>query len=230
MRWTSYEVSGDMYYGDICFGDRCTTVDLFVGNTIDSDALMFDVDGAYGIIGMGPYSPLWSQFLEPETTQVNYSIKIGAYVLLEDEPFASSDQITDYYKTEIEFAQPVPDYYDDYSYVWVQGDMADQKFQYTSLGFGKITYGENPQAVNYYGDAESEYFENIGPDNSGSDSDDDIETYFMLNTNVQGAVFDEDTWEDFEELFMDACSMLSLTCSCTDDAGGYCLIDETCES
>jgi hypothetical protein len=57
---------------------------------------------------------------------------------------ASSAQITDYYKTEIEFAQPVPDYYDDYSYVWVQGDMADQKFQYSSLGFGKISYGENP--------------------------------------------------------------------------------------
>jgi len=124
-RFTSYTVSGELYFGDICFENRCTTVDLYVGNTIDSDALMFDVDGAYGIIGMGPYSPLWSEFLGPDDTSVNYSVKIGAYVLLEDEPMASSAEITDYYKTVIEFAEPLPDYYDNYEYVWLQADMVD---------------------------------------------------------------------------------------------------------
>jgi len=52
----------------------------------------------------------------------------------------------------------------------------------------------------------------------------------MLNSNVPGALFDDDTWEDFADLFSEACDMLSLTCSCTKDAGGYCLIEETCES
>lgn len=228
MRFTGYEVSGDLYYGNVCFEDDCTTVDLFVGREINSDALMYDIKGAYGILGLGPYSPLWAQLLEPESTSINYSVKIGAYILLEDQPFATSATTTDYWSTEISFAEPLPEYFTDYPYIWLESNMTDQKYQYQAFEFGKITYGSNPQAVNHYEDAESESFEDIGPQYSDSDSDDD--SFFMMDPNIQGLLLDEDTWEDFTEYLVDACNMLDLSCSCSDDAGGYCMIFDNCEN
>ena len=106
--------------------------------------------------------------------------------------------------------------------------MTDQKYKYQAFEFGKITYGSNQQAVNHYEDAESESFEDIGPQYSDSDSDDD--SFFMMDHNIQGLLIDEDTWEDFTEYLVDACNMLDLSCSCSDDAGGYCMIFDNCEN
>lgn len=64
-RFNGYEVSGKVYEELLCFQDRCEFVDIYSGEQISQDLFMYDVDGAYGILGFGPTSTLWSSFMVP---------------------------------------------------------------------------------------------------------------------------------------------------------------------
>jgi hypothetical protein len=77
VRFNGYEVSGYIYEEEICFQERCDIIPIYGGEQITQDLFMFDVDGAYGILGFGPTSPLWSSLMTPGTSKVSYSVLIG---------------------------------------------------------------------------------------------------------------------------------------------------------
>lgn len=77
-RFGGYIVSGTQYTSELCFGTyNCKFVNLYAVNQVSADNWLFDTDGAYGILGMGPHSYIWEGFVDPETKLAVYSIELG---------------------------------------------------------------------------------------------------------------------------------------------------------
>lgn len=57
-------------------GTECKYIDIIVGYNIYKDSLLYGQSGSNGIIGYGPNSPLWHQFVDTETSSVTYSIAL----------------------------------------------------------------------------------------------------------------------------------------------------------
>jgi len=50
---------------------------IYSADYVYADLLMYDLDAAYGILGMGPLSPIWNSYVDPETNQAQYSIALA---------------------------------------------------------------------------------------------------------------------------------------------------------
>ena len=59
-------------------GTECRYIDIFVGYNILNDQLLYGQSGSNGILGYGPNSPLWHQFVDTETSSVTYSIALAS--------------------------------------------------------------------------------------------------------------------------------------------------------
>jgi hypothetical protein len=66
-------------------GGACKIVQLYSGESISADNWMFNSDGAYGIIGLGPNSPLWNGLADVSTLKVTYSIELARVSSLTNE-------------------------------------------------------------------------------------------------------------------------------------------------
>lgn len=73
-RFGGYTVSGKQYLGEICLGTNCQYMNVYSGDSVTENDWMWNTDGAYGIIGMGVDSELWSSFISPNTLSAIYSI------------------------------------------------------------------------------------------------------------------------------------------------------------
>jgi len=136
-----------------------------------------DQNGAYGVLGFGPESPLWEQYLDPKTNSTSYFISqedAAPTVGLGASPIAfnltlcpsdkcSSDSIIDP-TTTMNFTE---------SNNW-------SSFTWSTFGFGK-TYYDN-------GAADSDYFENFS---------DITNKTIQFNINTNGAQLPTDIWNQF---------------------------------
>jgi hypothetical protein len=50
---------------------------VHAADVVTADYLMYDMDGAYGILGLGPLSPIWYTLADPETNTAVYSIALA---------------------------------------------------------------------------------------------------------------------------------------------------------
>lgn len=72
-----YTVSGTVYTSQLCFiTNECKWVYVYGGSQISADNWLLNQDATYGIIGMGPNSPLWSGYIGQDSIAV-YSIAIA---------------------------------------------------------------------------------------------------------------------------------------------------------
>ncbi len=62
-------------------GGACRFVQLYSGESVSADNWMFNSDGAYGIIGLGPNSALWNGLADATTLTVTYSIELTRVTL-----------------------------------------------------------------------------------------------------------------------------------------------------
>jgi hypothetical protein len=77
-RFGGYIVSGTQYTSELCFGTyNCKFVNVYAANQVSADNWLYDYDGAYGILGMGPHSYIWEGFVDPDTRKAYYSIELG---------------------------------------------------------------------------------------------------------------------------------------------------------
>lgn len=67
MNFNGYMTSGDIWETEVCLGNSCKFMAIYAANNVTTDYLMYDLDAAYGILGMGPLSPIWSSYVDPET-------------------------------------------------------------------------------------------------------------------------------------------------------------------
>ena len=70
-------MSGSAYTSKLCFGEfNCKFVKLYGVTQIHEDNWLYDINGAYGILGAGPRSHIWEGFVNPETKKAVYSIEL----------------------------------------------------------------------------------------------------------------------------------------------------------
>lgn len=63
MNFGGYVTSGQVYYDTICVNDFCKYMKLYAADQILEDNWNWDIDGANGILGYGPNSPFWKQYI-----------------------------------------------------------------------------------------------------------------------------------------------------------------------
>jgi len=78
-----YIVSGKMFTSELCFGDvNCKFVTVYGVDSVSADNWLYDINGAYGIIGVGPRSHIWEGFVDNETKKASYSIELARVHIL----------------------------------------------------------------------------------------------------------------------------------------------------
>lgn len=70
-------MNGEKYLDEICFGSNCKIVTVYDGTLVTQDNWLNNTASAYGILGFGPSSPLWSAFIDPSTDSSTYSIALA---------------------------------------------------------------------------------------------------------------------------------------------------------
>jgi hypothetical protein len=77
-KFGGYVVSGTKYTSQFCLeSGRCKDIIAYSGESVSSDSWLYDLDGTYGVIGLGPMSRLWTGFTDPYSLTSNYSISLG---------------------------------------------------------------------------------------------------------------------------------------------------------
>lgn len=80
MSFGGYKTSGQVYYETICTSatdaSDCKYMRIYAADSIEEDNWNMNVTGAYGILGYGPNSPFWAQYIDPDTDQALYSIML----------------------------------------------------------------------------------------------------------------------------------------------------------
>lgn len=78
--WYNYDgyiSQGQIYDTQVCVGKACKIMSVHAADSVKDDLLMYGQQGAYGIIGFGPFSPIWYTLADPETNQAVYSIALA---------------------------------------------------------------------------------------------------------------------------------------------------------
>jgi hypothetical protein len=77
-RFGGFVVSGTTYSTKLCFGTyNCKFIKVYSVAQVDADNWLFDTNGAYGLIGMGPRSYIWEGFVNPDTKLAHYAIELA---------------------------------------------------------------------------------------------------------------------------------------------------------
>ena len=71
--WNGYTGNTDMYYGEVSIEGYRKGMDFYEANEITQDLYLWDTEARSGIIGLGPNSPFWNQFVD-EQSNAMYTI------------------------------------------------------------------------------------------------------------------------------------------------------------
>jgi hypothetical protein len=71
-----FTVNGAVYPNMLCDEVQifCKIVDLFVADQITQDSWLYGRNASNGVIGMGPTSPYWMKFIDPDTNIASYAV------------------------------------------------------------------------------------------------------------------------------------------------------------
>lgn len=76
-----YLTSGELHYNTVCLNAACRTMEVYDALFISEDNWLNSQGGnellSFGIIGMGPNSPLWNQYVNPTTGSAQYSLSLN---------------------------------------------------------------------------------------------------------------------------------------------------------
>jgi len=74
-------VSGNVSLSTICNDDNCKIIDIYSATTISEDNWLQNVGTnqylSNGVLGYGPNSPFWNQFIDPATGSSQFSIQLA---------------------------------------------------------------------------------------------------------------------------------------------------------
>jgi len=76
MEFGGYMCSGSIYLDEICVSSSCKIMKIYVANLVSQNAWLYDQDGAYGILGYGPNSAFWNQYINTQGV-ATYSIELA---------------------------------------------------------------------------------------------------------------------------------------------------------
>jgi hypothetical protein len=106
-QFSGYVVSGTKYETELCFEQyNCKIITVYSGESVANDNWHYNEDGAFGVLGMGPYSHIWEGFVDPTTFTAVYSLEIERTAVLSGELGISNE-----WPTNITFGSANDDYY-----------------------------------------------------------------------------------------------------------------------
>lgn len=80
MEFGGYLCSGNIYLDEITVGTTSRNMKIYAANEISQNAWMYNQDGAYGILGYGPDSTFWNEYINT-AGQATYSVSLASYSL-----------------------------------------------------------------------------------------------------------------------------------------------------
>jgi hypothetical protein len=141
-----YVVSGTKYAVEICFSTyNCKFIEVYSGETVSQDNWLYNTDGTYGIIGMGPGSYIWSGFIDPSTLLATYSISLARSTSVSGALGAS------FATSNITFGSAAADEYADSDYLIITG-LSNYSYALNNLSIGIVYPAADADS------AETEYF------------------------------------------------------------------------
>lgn len=131
----------------ICYDTTfCKVIDVFAGNLVTEDAWLYDQEGAYGILGYGPDSTFWNQYIDPVTASATYMIAL-----------ANPDSTT---KSNITLGAADISSYTNSSSLTLSAVNQTALYDYMALGFG-LVYSDN---TSYFSNFSSHTLNDTSPD------------------------------------------------------------------
>jgi len=144
-RFGGYVVSGQKFTSKMCFGQwNCKFVQLYGVDTVSANNWNFNVDAAYGTIGMGPSSFIWEGFIDPIEKTATYSIEL-ARVQLYSEDCVGADPN---YKSNITFGVANAGPYSGAPSIYMPS-LPNYTYALDNFAFG-IVYQDNGQDSSQY--------------------------------------------------------------------------------
>lgn len=196
-----YLCSGSIYLDEICVGNSCKVMKIYAATLVSQNAWLYDQDGAYGILGYGPNSAFWNQYIDT-TGVATYSIELAtvkplqqnqADLAISNITFGSSGNQAIYLN------QP--------SLVISTDAGQDVLYAITELGFGTV-YQTN-------GADSSSYFANLTSSSN-----------VLFNTNFQGLGLPSELYTQYTTLLTN----LTDSATCEPVADGVCVLSSACSS
>jgi hypothetical protein len=82
MEFGGYLCSGSIYLDEICVGNNCKVIRIYSATSVTQNAWLYDQTGAYGILGYGPNSAFWNQYVDTQGV-ATYSIELATIQTLQ---------------------------------------------------------------------------------------------------------------------------------------------------
>lgn len=64
MEFGGYLCSGSVYFEQICIGTECSYRMIYAAEIVTQNAWLYNQNGAFGILGYGPNSAFWNQYID----------------------------------------------------------------------------------------------------------------------------------------------------------------------
>lgn len=84
-----YTMNGDVYNVEVCQGSSCRFQDVYAANVIFADDWLYNQQSGAGILGYGPNSTNWDQYIDPVSGVATYSISLARVGFASEEPSAA---------------------------------------------------------------------------------------------------------------------------------------------
>jgi hypothetical protein len=72
MEFGGYLCSGSIYLDEICIADECKVIQIYSATFVTQNAWLYDQAGSYGILGLGPNSSFWNQYIDTQGVATYY--------------------------------------------------------------------------------------------------------------------------------------------------------------
>lgn len=146
-----YVVSGTKFTSEICFDNyNCKFIDVYGVDQVSQNNWMFNQDGTYGILGMGPGSFIWEGFVDPELKTSTYSIELARLGIVGD------SLGSDLPSTNITFGSANDEAYTGKTNVYMPSN-SDYTYAIDSFGFGLVYQTDGADSSEYFFELGNEY-------------------------------------------------------------------------
>jgi hypothetical protein len=199
-----YVVSGTTFTSEVCFsGVNCKLVDVYGVDQVSQNNWLYNKDGTYGILGMGPTSFIWEGFVDPDLRTSTYSISLARLGKSGSSRYTDGVSAT---SSNITFGGANADWYAGKTNM-LMTSLANYTYAVSNFTFGRIY--ENDDGV-----ATSEFFQALGNSNP-----------VLFSTNFKGLGLPANIYTQFVSLLE---YVTNYEVTCEDTVDGICSLPNAC--
>ena len=146
MEFGGYLCSGSVYFEQICIGTECSYRMIYAAEIVTQNAWLYNQNGAFGILGYGPNSAFWNQYIDTEGV-ATFSIELASVPqnsLQANQAVLATSNVT------FGSAGNQVDYLNNPSLVVSTSGSQSVSFNLTQLGFGAVYQTGGVDSSSYF--------------------------------------------------------------------------------